>query len=143
MEKYLTITLGRYIVFKDSLMFLSLALDKLGKNLLAGGLDKFVNLRNEYPNISDEKLQLLMRKGVFPYDYIDSWDRMLEDHLPPKEAFFNKLKDTGISDEDYQHAQNVWQTFHIQNLYSYLYLYLMCMVTTSSSFISCLHFCGE
>ena len=127
MEKYITVSLGRYIVFKDSLMFLNTALDTLGRNLLAGGVEKFVHLRAELPSINDEKLQLLMRKGVFPYDYIDSWDRMVEEQLPPKEAFFNKLKDTDISDDDYKHAQTVWQTFHIKNLYSYLYLYLECM----------------
>ena len=127
MEKYLTISLGQYIVFKDSLLFLQAGLESLAKNLLACGTDKFVNLRTEFPTLTEEKLQLLLRKGVFPYDYIDSWDRFKEQQLPPKEAFFSKLRNAHITDDDYKHAQTVWEKFNIKNLYRYLFLYLMCM----------------
>ena len=53
---------------------------------------------------------LLTRKGVFPYEYMDSFERFNEESLPPKEAFYSKLKMEGISDEDYEHAQRVWES---------------------------------
>ena len=127
MEKYLAISLGKYIVFKGSLMFLGSSLANLGKNLLASGLDKFVNMRKDCKSLTDDKLQLLMRKGVFPYDYIDSWERLKETQLPAKECFFNKLTDSHISDAEYEHAQNVWRAFNCVSLARYLGLYLMCM----------------
>ena len=58
---------------------------------------------------------------------MDSMERFDEEQLPPKEKFFSKLHDSGISDEDYAHAQNVWQTFNIQNMRGYHDLYLMSM----------------
>ena len=49
----------------------------------------------------EAKLALLKRKGVYPYEYMDSFERFHETALPPKEAFFSSLKGEGISDEDY------------------------------------------
>ena len=46
---------------------------------------------------------LLLRKRVYPYEYIDSWE-----NLPPKEAFYSELNLEDIKDEDYEHAQKVW-----------------------------------
>ena len=50
---------------------------------------------------------MLLRKGVYPYEYIDSWEKFDENILPPKEAFCSYLNLEGISDEDYAHAQKV------------------------------------
>ena len=69
-------------------------------------------------------LQLLTRKGVFPYDWFDGFDKLSETHLPPKDEFYSKLYDAEISDEDYQHAQNVWKVFGIENFREYHDLYL-------------------
>ena len=44
---------------------------------------------------------LLARKGVYPYDYVTSIDKLKETKLPPKEAFYSKLLNEEISDEDY------------------------------------------
>ena len=52
---------------------------------------------------------LLPRKGVYPYEYIDSFARFDETQLPPKSAFESSLTEEGISAADYAHAQNVWQ----------------------------------
>ena len=54
-------------------------------------------------------------------------ERFEEEHLPTKENFFSKLHNSGISDEDYAHAQNVWRTFNIQNMRGYHDLYMMSM----------------
>ena len=67
---------------------------------------------------------MLTRKGVFPYDWFDGFDKLGETHLPPKDEFYSKLYDAEISDEDYQHAQNVWKAFGIKRLREYHDLYL-------------------
>ena len=64
-----------------------------------------------------------MRKGVYPYEYMDSWDKFDLPELPSKENFYNKLNDTHISDEDYLHAQNVWTTFDCKTIGDYHDLY--------------------
>ena len=71
------------------------------------------------------KLPLLLRKGVYPYDYMDGVQKFQEPQLPPKEAFFSKLTQEHISEEDYRHAQNVFTTFQCHNLGEYHDLYLM------------------
>ena len=60
-----------------------------------------------------------MRKGVYPYEYMDSWERFAERRLPPKEAFHSKLSDAHISNEDYAHAQKVWSALGCATLGDY------------------------
>ncbi|XP_051176668.1 uncharacterized protein LOC127291526 [Leptopilina boulardi] len=72
----------------------------------------------------DDKIQLLTRKGVFPYEYIDSREKLDETQLPRKENFYSTLNDSNISDEDYVHAQKVWSEFNCKNLGDYVYLYM-------------------
>ena len=62
---------------------------------------------------------LLLRKGVYPYEYMDGWERFNETELPSKKDFYSKLNLEGITDEDYMHAQNVWKVFNIKNLCEY------------------------
>ena len=69
---------------------------------------------------------LLLRKGVYPYEYIDSWEKFNEISLPPKEAFCSELSLEDIKDEDYEHAQKVWEVFEIKNLGEYQDLYVQC-----------------
>ena len=127
MEKYLTLSLGKNLVFKDSLMFLGASLEELGKNLKASGMEKFKTLRAEFPNTSSEQLSLLLRKQVYPYEYMDSWERFEEKELPPKEAFFNKLKGLAIKDDEYEHARLVWKAFDCKTILDYHHIYLKCM----------------
>lgn len=126
MEKYMTLALGSNIVFKDSMMFMCTSLQKLADNLLAAGRENFKLLRAEFPGISEEQLQLLLRKGVFPYDYLDSWERLDEPTLPPKEKFYNKLRSADLSESDYEHALKVWQAFNCKTIRDYMNLYLKC-----------------
>nr|XP_012563470.1 unnamed protein product [Hydra vulgaris] len=81
--------------FVDSYRFMASSLDSLSKNLTkeqCKNIGKYY-LRND--------LDLLLRKGVYPYEWVDSIDKLNETQLPPKELFFSRLNDEGISDEDY------------------------------------------
>ena len=82
--------------------------------------DNFTNLSLYY---TGDRFNLLKRKGVYPYDYMDSFEKLKETKLPPKEAFYSRLNEKGISDEDYKHAQKVWKTFKIENMEDYHNLY--------------------
>ena len=93
------------------------SLDSLVNNLPE---DAFNNLKRYY---TGDKLSLVMRKGVYPYEYMDSLERLKETQLPPREAFYSRLNDEGISDEDYAHARKVWKTFKMKTVQDYHDLY--------------------
>ena len=59
---------------------------------------------------------LLLRKDVYPDEYMDSWEKFNETSIPPKEAYYSELNLEDITDKDYQHAQKVWDVFEIKNL---------------------------
>ena len=65
----------------------------------------------------------MKRKGVYPYDYVDSVDKLLETALPPKEAFYSRLNDLETTNEDYEHARTVWKEFGVRTLGEYTSLY--------------------
>jgi hypothetical protein len=67
---------------------------------------------------------LLLRKGVYPYEYVESFEKFNDPKLPPKEAFYSRLTREQISDEDYEHAQIVWKKFDCKTLGDYHDLYL-------------------
>ena len=72
---------------------------------------------------SGNQLSLLLRKGVYPYDYVDCLKKLDEESLPPKEAFYSKLTGESITYEDYQHAHTVWKEFNIESMKNYHKLY--------------------
>ena len=65
------------------------------------------------------KFVLLLRKGVYPYEYADTWERFSEISLPSKEDFYSNLNMEDISDIDYRHANNVFKVFKLENLGNY------------------------
>ena len=75
-------------------------------------------------NCPTNKINLLTRKGVYPYSFVDSFARLDERQLPPKQAFFNDLLQEAISEEDYAHAMNVWTSFDMETVGEYHDLYL-------------------
>ena len=89
------------------------SLDKLSNNRK---IDQFVNLKKYY---SGNQLSLLLRKGVYQYDYVDCLKKLDETNLPPNEAFFSKLTGEGTTDKDYQHAHTVWKEFNIESMKDY------------------------
>ena len=62
---------------------------------------------------------MLLRKGVYPYEYMDSWERCNEISLPDKEAFCSSLNKKGITDVDHRHAKRVFKKFNNINLGDY------------------------
>ena len=70
------------------------------------------------------KFILLIKKGVYPYEYIDSWGRLDETSLPDKKAFYSELYLEDITNKDHIHAQSVFEKFNIRNLGEYHDLYV-------------------
>ena len=81
-----------------------------------------LRLANLNPN--DELFNLVIRKGTFPYEYIDSFERLAEPILPPKDALYSTLTASGISDIEYLHAQTVWSKFGCKTIGEYSDIYL-------------------
>ena len=75
-------------------------------------------------NGDNEKFMLLSRKGAYPYEYMDNWNRFDETSLPSKEEFYSNLNMSNISDKDREHAKKVWNTFKIKDLGEYHNLYV-------------------
>ncbi|XP_072757714.1 uncharacterized protein [Anoplolepis gracilipes] len=107
--------------FIDSYKFLTTSLDKLASFL---SKDKLKILQSEYKNLSAEDFNLLTRKGVFPYEYIDCVDKLQDVCLPSRESFYSSLTGNTVSESDYAHAEIVWKRFSIRTLGEYSDLYL-------------------
>ena len=86
-------------------------------------MKKFKNTYS-FCNNDLNKFVLLLRKGVYPYEYMDTWERFSEISLPSKEYFYSNLNMEDISDIDYRHANNVFKGFKKENLGDYHDLYV-------------------
>ena len=133
-EKYIsfskTIVTGQYtnkkgeiknktfkIVFKDSLKFMSSSLEALVNNLPK---DAFKNLIKYF---TPKQAEILKQKGFYPYEYMDSEEKFNDTKLPPREAFYSKLSGKGITEKDYKHAGDVWNSFKMKTFKEYHELY--------------------
>ena len=118
MEKYMAFMLGKHLLFLDSFQFMSSSLDNLTKNLPD---DAFIFTQQEFIN---EQFNLMKQKGTYPYDYMDSFQKFNDTHLPIKKDFFSILYNQHITHEQYDHAQTVWNTFNLKTMGDYHDLYL-------------------
>ena len=133
-EKYIsfskTIVTGQYtnkkgevkdktfkIVFKDSLKFMSSSLGALVNNLPK---DAFKNLLKYF---TPKQAEILKQKGFYPYEYMNTEEKFNNTKLPPREAFYSKLSGRGITEKDYKHAWNVWNSFKMKTFKEYHELY--------------------
>ena len=105
--------------FIDSFKFMSSSLDSSVNNLAKGG-----HHFSGFEDYNSEQRELLIRKRVYPYKYMDSWDKFEETRLPRKDEFYSKLNVSGIDEVEYQHARNVWDKFGLKNMGDYHDLYL-------------------
>ncbi|KAE9544290.1 hypothetical protein AGLY_001469 [Aphis glycines] len=123
-EKYISfskeVALRFSIKFVDTFRFMASSLSELADNLLE---DKS-RFKETLKLFSNKTLDLVTRKGVFPYEYIDNWSKLNETRLPSKSAFYNSLKDEEINNNDYSHAKKIWKVFNIKTLGEYSDLYL-------------------
>ena len=99
MEKLISFSWGQFR-FVDSFAFLSASLDKLVSNTPKEDLI----ITKEMPHFD-----LLTRKGVYPYEYMDDFSRFKERTLPDKDKFYSRLLDEDISDEEYINTKNYWK----------------------------------
>lgn len=123
-EKYISFTKfipgsGVQLRFIDSLRFMNSSLEKLASYL---NDDQKKILSKYFKNKTC--FDLVKEKGVFPYDFVDSLDALNLTSLPTKDQFYNKLNKTHISQDSYDRAVVVWQTFNCKNMWDYSNLYL-------------------
>ncbi|CAD6224471.1 GSCOCG00011777001-RA-CDS, partial [Cotesia congregata] len=123
-EKYIAFTktvdgTSIHLRFIDSFRFMASSIDKLSSYLT----DNDMKITRQFYS-DPEQLKLVTSKGIFPYEYVDSLEKLDETELPDKQAFYSRLSDKHISDEDYSFAQTVWNKFNIQTLGEYSDLYL-------------------
>ena len=115
-ERFKEITLR----FIDSIKFMSSSLDSLVNNLARDGNHQLFG----FENYRDDQHELLIGKGIYPYEYMDSWDRFEETALSHASSFYSKLNMSRVSNGDYEHACKVWREFGIKNLGEYHNLHL-------------------
>ena len=91
--------------FLDSFKFMASSLDSLSKNLNEFLICKSNGLQHRH-----------LKKGIYPYDYMDSFNRFEETENPPKEAYYSILNNQEITDENYKHSIKIWKEDNIKNL---------------------------
>ena len=106
--KDIIIVVNNSIIFLDSLQFLKVSLDNLAGNLQDSD---FKRLLSEFPK---DKLELLIKKDAYPYEWVDSYRKFIYPRLPPKESFYSSIDDGKrgkgdgyISNEQYSHLKLV------------------------------------
>ena len=100
------------------MQFMNSRLDSLVKNL---SNNYFKYLSGEF---SGDFLKLVKRKGMYPYEYMDSLERFFQDKLPDRCKFFSSLKDECVNKKDYLHDIDVWNVFKMKTMGDYHDLYL-------------------
>ena len=136
MEKYITISVDG-LRFIDSLNFMQGSLDSLVEVIVKGVEEATSELKDrelQYKKKIKEELKitstlsngsdLLYKKGIYPYEYMDSFEKFSETSLPKKEDFYSKLNDDHITEYEYAHAKKVWKTFDCKTLGDYHDLYV-------------------
>ena len=89
-------------------------------------MDKFKLFPAEFLYVTIDQLDLLLRKQLYQDEYINSWDRFIETSLPPKDAFYNKLR---IRHDQYAHAEKLCSAFGCKTFLDYHHIEMNCMVT--------------
>ncbi len=122
-EKFFAVFVGKNLVFIDSLNFFSASLETV-----AGTMDKKTDfkLSRKYfmSQYHDEaKVELMLRKGVYPYDFFSDLSKYDETQLPPAKDFYDSLGNKEVNPLDYEHAQTVWRELGVRNLREYTELY--------------------
>ena len=122
-EKFRCLKFGN-LHFLDSLQLIPGSLAQLVKDLIAMN-HTFPILKQTLMGDSEERLQTSIRKGVFPYELMDSLERMENmDYFPPIEAFYSSLQKSGISQEEWDHGKKVWDLYNFDTMSDYMKHYV-------------------
>ena len=104
----MSIIVNRHTTFIDSYQLFNSPLDTIASNLED----------NDFKHLTSDKLEILKRKDAYLYEWVDSYENFKHSSLPEKKYFYSSIKDGKkrksdghISDEQYQHLQNVWDIF--------------------------------
>ena len=97
------------LIFIDSFKFMSSSLDSLTNNVVRGGKKLF-----GFEEYTPKQYELLVKKGIYPYEYMSEWEKFKETKLPPKETFYSKLNMAGVKDEDYGHAKKFGKSLKLK-----------------------------
>ena len=113
MEKYMAFMLGNRLNFINSFQFMNSNLDKLVSNLPKD------DLKYTSKEFTGKKLSLMSQKGVYPYDFMDSFEKFDQMELPNKDQFCSILNDQHITNDEYDHTKKVWKAFNIETMGEY------------------------
>ncbi|XP_066955706.1 uncharacterized protein [Macrobrachium rosenbergii] len=121
--KFLSVKINQ-LLFLDLLQFLSGSLDSVSREHIASGRELTYThyLLQHLP--LEARLKIITGKRSFPYEYVDDENKLLDNQLPPHEAFYSSLKGEGISEEEYQRSREMWQLGECQTLRDYMEVYL-------------------
>ena len=103
----------------DSFKFMPAPLEKLAANL-----EQHLIVEKEFNKEGAECVELLTRKGFYPYEYIDSHEKLQETTLPLRDQFKSTLNNSDITEEEYEYAKKVWRVLKCRNLYDYTKIYM-------------------
>ena len=117
-ERNLLLRIGN-LVFVDSFQFLAASLDNLVKEMRKSGLEDFAHTTRHFG-----RNELFFKKGCYPYEYMTDATKFDETALPPKSAFYNRLIDDDITDEEYERAQKIWEQLSMRSLRDWHDFYL-------------------
>ena len=139
--------------FIDTLAFMASSLSSLAENLNPYNIEikeeddketikkkKATQIKNEINNVNelrkiykdtsehfkdDKQFLLMIKKGIYPYEHINNYDRLLDENIPPIECFYSSLNNSHCSEDDYKHAKFVYKTFNCKSFMEYHKLYLV------------------
>ena len=112
--------------FVDSAAFLQAKLDDLVSSLAEDHNFAILDQMQLYNKYQSKRKKLLIRKGIFPYEFATSLTKLKETtYLPPQSEFYSKLNNTNVSAEDYLHAHHVYEVFKCKNMLDYTELYCL------------------
>ena len=135
-ENFKCVDYGSFVV-RDSFLILHTALANLVSTLKRQGVET-ADIWRYFPHtkrwlhthygpdsgVDETAYELLLKKGVYPYEYMSSLDKLTDAALPVHQSFYSALSDANISTEDYEHAQRVYSAFKCQTLRDYTDLYV-------------------
>ena len=110
--------LGNHLTFINSFQFMSSSLDKLVSNLPK---EAFKYTSEEF---TGKELSLMSQKGVYPYDFMNGFEKFDQMELLTKDQFYSVLNNQHIMNNEYNHAKKVWKVFNIKTMGEYHDLYL-------------------